>query len=152
MHGTVWTTVHHGHKVSGIRSQELSHLMQSTLKRARTNSLPELPRIKGELILQVFTHHTLRRGPDSEDNARLCALGSSVLDASVAIALFQMRPMEDVESMNVCANLSKTFLLVLISNHRNSAKRSFPSQISRIGWPRTVCEKRSDATQRPCSH
>lgn len=82
-----------------------SHAMQSTstssLKRSRANSLPSLPKIKGEIILQVFTHHSLRRGPDLEDNARLCALGSTALDAAVTFSLFQMRPMEDTATMSV---------------------------------------------------
>lgn len=59
--------------------------------------LPPLPKINSELILQVFTHISLRRWSerpeDHGDNERLILLGQLALDATVTCALFGKRPL-----------------------------------------------------------
>ncbi|KAF8641033.1 hypothetical protein AX17_000678 [Amanita inopinata Kibby_2008] len=80
-------------------------LQSVSQKRARptnfTNStsrrLPPLPRITGEIILQVFTHRSLERShggtlDDNSDNGRLAVLGKTVLDAVTTHILCNRRP------------------------------------------------------------
>ncbi|PFH54825.1 hypothetical protein AMATHDRAFT_52777 [Amanita thiersii Skay4041] len=59
--------------------------------------LPPLPKITGDVILQVFTHRSLQRShggtlEDNSDNERLAVLGRIVLDAVVTRVLFTHRP------------------------------------------------------------
>lgn len=78
----------------------------ATLKRTRSEEikprnfdasrLPPLPRISGDVALQVFTHISLRR-PDASptdygDNERLAYLGRPLLELAVTHVLFQCRP------------------------------------------------------------
>jgi len=82
------------------------------LKRPRSSSnamepLPPAPKLRGDIILEVFTHKSLRFpgapiDEDSEfgDNERLSTLGEKVLELAVTSALFSKRPMlkaEDIE-------------------------------------------------------
>ncbi|TFK36878.1 hypothetical protein BDQ12DRAFT_736619 [Crucibulum laeve] len=59
---------------------------------------PPLPKIGGDLILQVFTHKSLRRKTGSDnpehygDNERLSELGKIALEATVTNYLFMKRP------------------------------------------------------------
>jgi len=71
-------------------------------KRTRSftmDTIPSLPKITGDIILEVFTHRTLRfpgAPPASEeygDNERLAELGAKALDTAVTYALFCKRPM-----------------------------------------------------------
>ena len=62
--------------------------------------LPALPKLTGEIILEVFTHRSLRFpgapiDEDSEhgDNERLAVLGEKVLEAAITDTLFRKRPM-----------------------------------------------------------
>lgn len=60
-------------------------------------NLPSLPRISGDIILQVFTHRSLQRSyggtlEDNSDNERLAILGKTVLEAVVTHSLFKRRP------------------------------------------------------------
>lgn len=62
--------------------------------------LPALPKLPGEIILDVFTHRSLRfpgapMNENSEygDNGRLAVLGEKVLEAAVTDTLFRKRPM-----------------------------------------------------------
>lgn len=62
--------------------------------------VPPIPKLQGEIILEVFTHRSLRfhgapLDQDSEygDNERLAVLGEKVLEAAVTDALFRQRPM-----------------------------------------------------------
>ncbi|OCH94710.1 hypothetical protein OBBRIDRAFT_722201 [Obba rivulosa] len=64
------------------------------------DTLPPAPKLRGEIILDVFTHHSLRFAgapinEDSEygDNERLAYLGEKVLDAAVTWVQFCKRPM-----------------------------------------------------------
>ncbi|TFY59846.1 hypothetical protein EVJ58_g5523 [Rhodofomes roseus] len=69
---------------------------------------PPAPKLRGDIILEVFTHKSLRFpgapiNEDSEfgDNERLSVLGERVLELAVTFALFSKRPMlkaEDIEA------------------------------------------------------
>ncbi|KAF9457353.1 hypothetical protein BDZ94DRAFT_1326346 [Collybia nuda] len=71
-----------------------------TLKRTRPaesiSRAPPLPKITSELILQVYTHISLRRASDNPeeygDNERLITLGTVALDAAITDAFFNKRP------------------------------------------------------------
>lgn len=61
------------------------------------NSLPPLPKISGDIILQVFTHKSLQRShggtlEENSDNQRLAVLGNAALEAVVTHALFKHKP------------------------------------------------------------
>jgi dsRNA-specific ribonuclease len=69
-----------------------------TLKRARSvhDARPIIPKLRGDVILQVFTHRSLR-GYDE----RLPELGSTVLDAIVTHILFSKVPPLRVSEIQV---------------------------------------------------
>lgn len=85
-----------------------------TLKRTRpedrSSPFPPLPKINSELILQVYTHISLRRldapPDDYGDNERLARLGEMVLDATVTYALFNKRPMLNTQEIRVSSQAS----------------------------------------------
>jgi len=63
-------------------------------------NLPPLPKLTGEIILEVFTHRSLRfqgapinEDSDYGDNERLAILGERVLETAVTDTLFRKRPM-----------------------------------------------------------
>jgi len=84
----------------------------TSLKRARDEKrLPPLPKLTSELILQVYTHISLRRlsdkGPEEYgDNERLIELGKAVLDALITYVLFNKRPMLKVAEIRYHRNKS----------------------------------------------
>lgn len=62
--------------------------------------LPSLPKLVGEIILEVFTHRSLRfagapinEDSDHGDGERLAILGKKVLETVVTDTLFRKRPM-----------------------------------------------------------
>jgi dsRNA-specific ribonuclease len=72
---------------------------QSNLKRARLSHdmlVPSLPKIKGDIILEVFTHPSLRG-----NNARLAALGRAILSSTVTYLLYQKTPTLDASEIIV---------------------------------------------------
>ncbi|KAG6862194.1 hypothetical protein C0995_004276 [Termitomyces sp. Mi166 len=78
-----------------------SALPSTQLKRSRpptecSGQEPPLPKVSSDLVLQVFTHISLRRtsgsAEDYGDNERLIRLGQLVLDAAVTSILFNKRP------------------------------------------------------------
>jgi dsRNA-specific ribonuclease len=90
------------------------NIQSNPLKRTRSEnqkkinvSLAPLPQIKsGDLILQVFTHKSLRR-PNATpehygDNERLADLGKVVLDAAITRSLFNSRPILQAAEISVC--------------------------------------------------
>lgn len=89
---------------SAVANPPQSH-NPSGLKRPRSSSiamesLPVAPKLRGDIILEVFTHRSLRFpgapiNEDSEfgDNERLAVLGEKVLELAVTFALFTKRPM-----------------------------------------------------------
>lgn len=91
------------------------HIQSNPLKRTRsehcqrkfnTSLAPPLPQIQsGDLILQVFTHKSLRR-PNATpeqygDNERLADLGKVVLDAAITHTLFHSRPILQAAEISV---------------------------------------------------
>ena len=65
-------------------------------KRGLQDNLPPLPKISGDIILQVFTHRSLQRShggtlEDNSDNQRLAVLGKAALEAVVTHSLFKQR-------------------------------------------------------------
>lgn len=69
--------------------------------------LPTLPLLSGDLILDVFTHKSLRypgAPVDNEfgDNDRLALLGGRLLSTAMTLALFNKRPMLSSEEIQVC--------------------------------------------------
>lgn len=72
----------------------------------RKFNAPPLPQIKsGDLILQVFTHKSLRR-PNATpeqygDNERLADLGKVVLDVAITRTLFNIRPILQAAEISV---------------------------------------------------
>jgi len=87
--------------------------LPATLKRTRSlerkfdrTRVPPLPPLQsGDLILQVFTHKSLRRPKvspaDYGDNERLSELGKAALDVATTNALFQKRPYLEVADISV---------------------------------------------------
>ena len=70
---------------------------QKRTRSAPRPQLPPLPKITGEIILQVFTHRSLQRShggtlDDNSDNRRLAVLGKTVLEVVVTHLLFKRKP------------------------------------------------------------
>ncbi|KAF5352755.1 hypothetical protein D9756_006062 [Leucocoprinus leucothites] len=67
--------------------------------------IPRLPKIGADLVLEVYTHESLRppnttKPEDFLDNRRLAKLGEKVLDTAVTLALLKKQPFlsgEDIE-------------------------------------------------------
>ena len=84
---------------------------QPPLKRSRSSistmpDLPNIPRLSGDIILEVFTHRSIRfaGAPANEeygDNERLASLGEKAFDLAVSDALFRKRPMLKAEDIDV---------------------------------------------------
>ncbi|KAF9479708.1 hypothetical protein BDN70DRAFT_834000 [Pholiota conissans] len=75
------------------RSRSLDHIPRNF----NASRIPPLPRINGDLALQVFTHKSLRRPnvspADYGDNERLADLGRTMCEFAITQALFEYRPM-----------------------------------------------------------
>ncbi|KAJ7706366.1 ribonuclease III domain-containing protein [Mycena rosella] len=78
------------------------------LKRGHSSQtqVPDLPKLSGDTLLQVFTHRSLRRvdQPKSFDNERLSVLGEKVLDLFITEALFAQRPMLTISEITTQKN------------------------------------------------
>lgn len=61
------------------------------------NQAPRLPQLSGDVLLQVFTHKSLRLKGDSpdqfRDNERFMELGKSVFDLVLTLHLQRRRPL-----------------------------------------------------------
>ena len=85
--------------------------MSNTLKRSRSqsymkNKIADIPQLRGDIILQVFTHKSLDFPGSSQkvfgDNARLAELGRQALELAVTHTLFHLKqPLLDVEEIAV---------------------------------------------------
>lgn len=110
----------------------------ATLKRARSignyqrkfngQRLPLLPRINSDLLLQVYTHKSLRRPnvppADYGDNERLACLGKSVFDLAITSVLFQRRPLLKDVDISVSPFMNYDIdLELMLSAIRNVEKR-----------------------------
>lgn len=72
------------------------------------SSLAQIPKLNGEILLDVFTHKSLRfpgapldDSSEYGDNIRLAILGEAILQATVTDALFKKRPMLKAEEIEV---------------------------------------------------
>ena len=72
------------------------------------SSYAPIPKLMGEIILDVFTHRSLRfpGAPTNDaseygDNIRLALLGETVLQTAVKATLFKKRPMLSAEKITV---------------------------------------------------
>ena len=69
---------------------------------SEAEEVPPLPKLTDvDLLLEIFTHKSLRRG---EDNGKLGLLGKKVLDAVVAEYLFRKRPLMKAGELSVSAD------------------------------------------------
>ncbi|KAI0689885.1 ribonuclease III domain-containing protein [Cytidiella melzeri] len=67
---------------------------------AKMSALPSIPKLNGEVLLDVFTHRSLRfqgapldDSSEYGDNIRLAVLGKAILHAAAIDTLFKKRPM-----------------------------------------------------------
>ena len=85
-----------------------------------SNHLPSLPQLSTDLVLQVYTHPSLRRAgarpEDYGDNERLIPLGKAVLDATVTLALFHERPMLTATEISVRSLVSVTSVILIFES------------------------------------
>ncbi len=94
----------------------------TALKRQRStttmSNFPPLPKLPGEVILDVYTHKSLRfpgaPSDDSEygDNERLAILGEKVLETAVTDTLFRKRPMLKADEIEVRRRLHALWGLI----------------------------------------
>jgi len=75
------------------------------------DSLPPIPTIRdADMQLAVFTHHSLSRGDDANDQwgdtDRLAVLGEKVMEMAIATELFRRRPMLSKPDMEVSSIFS----------------------------------------------
>lgn len=77
-----------------------SDLSAPTNSGAKMTSFPPIPKLNGEVLLDVFTHRSLRFNgapldstSEYGDNMRLAVLGDAIMRASVIDTLFRKRPM-----------------------------------------------------------
>ena len=75
-----------------------------------TANLPSLPKIEGDsvdLVLDVYTHHSLRPGPpqllnqEYGDTHRLAELGAKLLELAVTFHYYSKRPMLSASELTV---------------------------------------------------
>lgn len=113
----------------------LASTMSQSLKRSFSRQsecgveIPELPVLNGDLILDVFTHPSIKKsGPSFEpiygDNTRLAALGQKALELAVTETLFKLKdPMLGVKdiAVGIIQSMScySTDTLSFWQSHRN---------------------------------
>lgn len=73
---------------------------------APPEDLPELPKLSGENMLEVFTHRSLRLACHAKyrDNERLSVLGSHILEMMTTQLLFNRKPMLTRSEIEVSAS------------------------------------------------
>jgi len=70
------------------------------------SNIPPAPKLRGDIILEVFTHKSLRfpGAPVNEeygDNVRLAVLGQKVLECAATYTLFNRRPMLNADEITM---------------------------------------------------
>lgn len=77
---------------------------------APPDDLPELPKLSGEIMLEVFTHRSLRLACHAKyrDNERLSVLGSHILEMVATQLLFNRKPMLTRSEIEVSATIMKS--------------------------------------------
>jgi dsRNA-specific ribonuclease len=89
----------------------LAAIMSNALKRCRSkpyvkSRIADIPQLRGNIVLQVFTHKSLEFPGSSQKafgyNARLAELGQQALELAVTDTLFHLKqPVLDVEEIAV---------------------------------------------------
>lgn len=77
---------------------------------APPEDLPELPKLSGEILLEVFTHRSLRLACHAKyrDNERLSVLGSYILEMMTTQLLFNRKPMLTRSEIEVSATTTNS--------------------------------------------
>ncbi len=107
------------------------------------DNLPPLPKISGDIILQVFTHRSLQRShggtlEDNSDNQRLAVLGKAALEAVVTHLLFKHKPSMLATSeirVRIPPRIQYLAYLLLIRAER---KVFYPMRTLKNGWMATI--------------
>jgi len=95
--------------VTKWRNELMNMNVSRSAKRARSHvrskpypltTLPELPKITGEIILDVFTHRSLHHA-EAQRSERLSELGKQVLELAVMDVLFYRKPLLKAKEMAV---------------------------------------------------
>lgn len=97
--------------VSGPLTNILLAAMSNALKRCRSqpyvkSRIADIPQLRGDIVLQVFTHKSLDFPGSSQkafgNNARLAELGQQALELAVTDTLFHLKqPLLDAEEIAV---------------------------------------------------
>lgn len=106
-------------------------------KRGLQDNLPPLPKISGDIILQVFTHKSLQRSnggtlEDNSDNQRLAVLGKAALEAVVTHSLFKQRAQLATSEIRVCVLPGIPHLAYLL--FRVERRVFYPTRTLKNGW------------------
>lgn len=89
---------------SSIVGGSSNALKRSWSRHNGAQSVPPLPKINGDVILEVFTHKSLRVVHVNEeygDNERLALLGGAFLEAAVTESLFRSKPALKADDIRV---------------------------------------------------
>lgn len=142
-HGTITSYSHRPLELS-IAAYMNAALYNPSHKRARPvpqkqglpDNLPPLPKISGDIILQVFTHKSLQRSnggtlEDNSDNQRLAVLGKAALEAVVTHSLFKQRQLATSE-IRVCVLPGTPYLAYLL--FRAERRVFYPTRTFKNGW------------------
>ncbi|KZT04807.1 uncharacterized protein LAESUDRAFT_760824 [Laetiporus sulphureus 93-53] len=106
---------------------------------------PPVPKLRGDIILEVFTHKSLRfpgaptnEESDCGDNERLSMLGEKVMDTAVTFTLFNKKPLinaQEIESQRMEV-LSETNLNKWVSYYKLREKvRCSPDALASLTSP-----------------
>jgi dsRNA-specific ribonuclease len=80
-----------------VKHRKRTHTATHDGRKFNPTLAPPLPPLNGDLVLQVYTHKSLRPrnvSPDKfDDNERLAELGKAAFDLSLTRYLFDRRPM-----------------------------------------------------------
>lgn len=101
-----------------------------------SSNLPSLPKLPGDIVLEVFTHRSLRFpgapiNEDSEygDNERLAILGEKAMETAVTDTLFRKRPMlkafEIEVSIQFLSALEVITTITAVTTQRNTIAEEY---------------------------
>ncbi|TFK56720.1 hypothetical protein OE88DRAFT_1730182 [Heliocybe sulcata] len=129
-----------------MRGQSSAPLKRSLSVAATMANIPPLPKLSGDMTLEVFSHKSLRfegapRNDEVGDSDRLAVLGAKVLDMAVMHTLFSKRPMLDADDLTRSAEdaTSDEKLEGWISLYRLREKlRCTPDALPRIREPQEL--------------
>ncbi|KAJ7139951.1 hypothetical protein C8R44DRAFT_765865 [Mycena epipterygia] len=104
---------------------------------SQTLVVPELPKLGGDTLLQVFTHKSLRRaGQPTFDNERLSVLGEKFLELLLTDALLGQRPMLTTSEITTRKTQFFDNVVLLVGRYDLlSHLRCHPAQFSALNTP-----------------